>query len=117
MGQRRPRRGDVSMDLLAGQVCIVSGAGQGLGRTVALEMASEGGSVMLLERNAATLRAVTAEIAAAGGTAKAFQFDVTDYESYRTAIDNVVREFGKIDVLVNNAAINPPAATILQDTL
>jgi NAD(P)-dependent dehydrogenase (short-subunit alcohol dehydrogenase family) len=105
------------MDLLAGQVCIVSGAGQGLGRTVALEMASEGGSVMLLERNAATLRAVTAEIAAAGGTARAFQLDVTDYESYRTAIDNVVKEFGKIDVLVNNAAINPPAATILQDTL
>ena len=105
------------MDLLAGQVCIVSGAGQGLGRTVSLEMASEGGSVMLLERNAATLRGVTAEIAAAGGTARAFQLDVTDYESYRTAIDSVVREFGKIDVLVNNAAINPPAATILKDTL
>jgi len=105
------------MDLLAGQVCIVSGAGQGLGRSVALEMAAEGGSVMLLERNPATLRAVVAEIAAAGGVARAFQLDVTDYESYRMAINDVVNEFGKIDVLVNNAAINPPAATILQDTL
>jgi 3-oxoacyl-[acyl-carrier protein] reductase len=105
------------MDLLAGQVCIVSGAGQGLGRSVALEMAAEGGSVMLLERNPGTLRSVAAEIAAAGGVARAFQLDVTDYESYRTVINDVVNEFGKIDVLVNNAAINPPAATILQDTL
>ena len=105
------------MDLLAGQVCIVSGAGQGLGRTVALEMVSEGASVVLLERNPATLRAVAAEIAAAGGVARPFELDVTDYDSYRTAIQGVIKEFGKIDVLVNNAAINPPARTILQDTL
>jgi len=105
------------MDLLAGQVCIVSGAGQGLGRTVALEMVAEGASVVLLERNPATLRAVAAEIAAAGGVARPFELDVTDYDSYRTAIQGVIKEFGKIDVLVNNAAINPPARTILQDTL
>ena len=105
------------MDLLAGQVCIVSGAGQGLGRTVALEMVSEGARVVLLERNPATLRAVAAEIAAAGGVARPFELDVTDYDSYRTAIQGVIKEFGKIDVLVNNAAINPPARTILQDTL
>jgi len=105
------------MDLLAGQVCIVSGAGQGLGRTVALEMVAEGARVVLLERNPATLRAVAAEIAAAGGIARPFELDVTDYDSYRTAIQGVIKEFGKIDVLVNNAAINPPARTILQDTL
>ena len=102
------------MDLLAGQVCIVSGAGQGLGRSVALEMASEGGSVMLLERNPATLHAVAAEIKAAGGIARPFALDVTDYESYRAAIDDIIKEFGRIDVLVNNAAINPPSATILR---
>ena len=105
------------MDLLTGQVCIVSGAGQGLGRSVALEMASEGGSVMLLERNPATLRAVGAEIKAAGGVARLFELDVTDYESYRAAVGDIIDEFGRIDVLVNNAAINPPSATILQDTL
>ena len=105
------------MDLLAGQVCIVSGAGQGLGRSVALEMASEGGSVMLLERNPDTLRAVGAEIKAAGGIARLFELDVTHYESYRAAVGDIIKEFGRIDVLVNNAAINPPAATILQDTL
>ena len=57
------------MGLLAGQVCIVTGAGQGLGRAIALEMAAEGASVVLLERNSTTLKSVAAEIAAAGGVA------------------------------------------------
>ncbi len=105
------------MGLLAGQVCMITGAGQGLGRSVALEMAGEGATVVLLERNPATLRAVEAEIAAAGGTARSFALDVTDYDSYGSAVGSVMREFGRIDALVNNAAINPPARTILQDTL
>jgi NAD(P)-dependent dehydrogenase (short-subunit alcohol dehydrogenase family) len=105
------------MGLLADQVCIVTGAGQGLGRAVALEMAAEGGRVVLLERNAETLRTVEAEIAANGGVARAVALDVTDYGAYRSAIDGVIAEFGRIDVLVNNAAINPPARTILNDTL
>jgi NAD(P)-dependent dehydrogenase (short-subunit alcohol dehydrogenase family) len=105
------------MGLLADQVCIVTGAGQGLGRCVALEMAAEGGCVVLLERNADTLRAVEGEIAAKGGVARSFALDVTDYDAYRSAVDGVIAEFGRIDVLVNNAAINPPARTILNDTL
>ena len=105
------------MDLLAGQVCMVSGAGQGLGRTVALEMVAEGARVALLERNPATLESVMDEIAGLGGVGTAFALDVTDYDAYRAAIDSVIREFGRIDVLVNNAAINPPAKTILDDTL
>jgi NAD(P)-dependent dehydrogenase (short-subunit alcohol dehydrogenase family) len=105
------------MGLLADQVCVVTGAGQGLGRAISLEMASEGAKVMLLERNPGTLRAVREEIEAAGGTARAFALDVTDYEAYRKAVAEVIREFGRVDVLVNNAAINPPARTILEDTL
>lgn len=105
------------MCLLADQVCVVTGAGQGLGRTVSLEMASEGAKVMLLERNPGTLRGVREEIEAAGGTARAFALDVTDYEAYRKAVAEVIGEFGRVDVLVNNAAVNPPARTILQDTL
>jgi 3-oxoacyl-[acyl-carrier protein] reductase len=105
------------MGLLTGQVCMVSGAGQGLGRSVALEMSGEGASVMLLERNPTTLAEVAAEIAAAGGTVRAFQFDVTDYDAYGKAVDAVIKEFKRVDVLVNNAAINPPALTILNDTL
>ncbi len=105
------------MKLLAGQVCIVTGAGQGLGRSVALEMAGEGASVVLLERNPETLGAVAAEIAKACGVARAYELNVTNYDAYRSAIADVISNFGKIDVLVNNAAINPPARTILQDSL
>ncbi len=105
------------MGLLAGQVCIVSGAGQGLGRSIVLEMAAEGASVVLLERNSTTLKSVSAEIAAAGGVAQAYELDVTDYAAYAKAVADVIRKFGKIDVLVNNAAINPPTRTILDDTL
>ncbi len=123
IGRIRPEHGawetqlGVSMGLLAGQVCMVTGAGQGLGRTVAREMVAEGATIALLERNPVTLCAVADEIAAAGGTAKAFQLDVTDYEAYRRVVEAVIDEFKQIDVLVNNAAINPPALTILQDTL
>lgn len=105
------------MGLLAGQVCIVSGAGQGLGRAVSLEMASEGAKVVLLERNPDTLAATAAEIAAAGGAGRPFELDVTDYDRYGVVIGEILKEFGRIDVLVNNAAINPPSATILEDTL
>jgi NAD(P)-dependent dehydrogenase (short-subunit alcohol dehydrogenase family) len=105
------------MGLLDGQVCVVTGAGQGLGRAVALEMAIEGAVVALLEINAATLDAVATEIAGKGGTARTYQLDITDYESYGRAIADLFASFGKIDVLVNNAAINPPAKTILDDTL
>lgn len=96
---------------------MVTGAGQGLGRAVALEMAGEGASVMLLERNPSTLRAVAAEIGATGGVAMPYELDITDYDAYGRAVHDVIARFEKIDVLVNNAAINPPARTILDDTL
>lgn len=105
------------MGLLAGQVCVVSGAGQGLGRAIVLEMAAEGAKVVLLERNPATLQEVATEVAAAGGAALAYQLDVTDYDAYGKAVADVVAKWGGIDVLVNNAAINPPTRTILDDTL
>ena len=103
--------------LLKDQVCIVTGAGQGLGRAVALEMAGEGAVVALLERNAETGAAVAAEIRGKGGRAEAYALDVTDYDAYGAAVADLLRKSGRIDVLVNNAGINPPTATILQDTL
>lgn len=105
------------MGLLDGKVCLVSGAGQGLGRSVSLEMASEGATVVLLERNAGTISAVAAEIDAAGGKAHPYTLDVTDYGRYGEAVGDVIAKLGRIDVLVNNAAINPPTRTILNDTL
>ena len=105
------------MHLLTDQVCIVTGAGQGLGRAIALEMADEGATVALLERNPVTVKQVAAEIAAKGGAAAPYELDITDYDAYGAVIADVLRKFGKIDTLVNNAAINPPTRTILNDTL
>jgi NAD(P)-dependent dehydrogenase (short-subunit alcohol dehydrogenase family) len=105
------------MGLLDGKVCIVTGAGQGLGRSISLEMASEGASVVLLERNAETVASVAAEVVAAGGNARSYALDVTDYERFGTIVDEVASSLGRIDVLVNNAAINPSTKTILDDTL
>ena len=105
------------MGLLNDRVCLVTGAGQGLGRSVSLEMAREGAKVVLLERNASTAAAVEDEIKAAGGYASHHALDVTDYERYGQIVSDVIARLGRIDVLVNNAAINPPTKTILNDTL
>jgi NAD(P)-dependent dehydrogenase (short-subunit alcohol dehydrogenase family) len=96
---------------------MITGAGQGLGRTVALEMAAEGAHVALLERNPETIVKVAQEIRAKGGRAEPYELDVTDYNAYGAAVAEVLRQFGQIDVLVNNAAINPAAGTILEDRL
>jgi 3-oxoacyl-[acyl-carrier protein] reductase len=105
------------MGLLDDKVCLVTGAGQGLGRSVSLEMAREGARVVLLERNPDTVAAVAAEIEAARGRAHPYALDVTDYDRYGEIVGDVVSSLGRIDVLVNNAAINPPTRTILNDTL
>jgi NAD(P)-dependent dehydrogenase (short-subunit alcohol dehydrogenase family) len=105
------------MGLLEGKVCLVTGAGQGLGRSISLEMAHEGADVVLLERNPDTLEAVAAEISSSGGRTLPFTVDVTDYGRYGSIVDEVLRKAGRIDVLVNNAAINPATRTILDDTL
>jgi len=105
------------MGLLADKVCIVSGAGQGLGRAVAVEMAGEGAKVVLLERNSDTVGKVAAEICGSGGRAEPYELDVTDYDRYAAVIADVLGKFGKIAALINNAAINPPSKTILEDNL
>ena len=105
------------MGLLDAKVCIVTGAGQGLGRSIALEMAAEGATVALLERNPETVKAVATEIADAGGRSHSYALDIADYDRYGSVVADVAGKCGRIDVLVNNAAINPPTRTILNDTL
>ncbi|MDP1909692.1 MAG: SDR family NAD(P)-dependent oxidoreductase, partial [Hyphomicrobium sp.] len=76
------------MGLLDGKTCLVSGAGQGLGRSISLEMAAEGATVVLLERDPKTASAVAAEIGAAGGKALSYTLDVTDYERYAETVSD-----------------------------
>jgi NAD(P)-dependent dehydrogenase (short-subunit alcohol dehydrogenase family) len=103
-------------DLLKDRVALVTGAGQGLGAAVAREFAAEGAAVALVEINPASAAAVEAEILSKGGRAHAYPLDITDYAAYQRAMDDVVARWGKLDILVNNAAI-AFYATILDDTL
>jgi 3-oxoacyl-[acyl-carrier protein] reductase len=93
------------MSALTGRIALVTGASQGIGRAVALELARRGAHVALAARNVEKLSAVEAEIVAAGGTAKAFALDVASEESIKEGAKSVIAHFGKVEILVNNAGI------------
>ena len=89
--------------LLEGRVALVTGASQGIGEGIAREYADEGAAVALVARNADNLSRIESEIKSAGGEAGAYPLDITDYRLYKKAIDDIVRRWGHIDILVNNA--------------
>lgn len=93
------------MSTLEGRIALVTGASQGIGRAVALELAHRGVHVALAARNVEKLAAVETEISSAGGTAKAFALDVASEESIKAGTKAVVAHFGKVEILVNNAGI------------
>ena len=97
--------GDEAMSNLQGRIALVTGASQGIGRACALELARAGATVALAARNEAKLADVAAEIAAAGGQAAAFALDVASEESIKNGAKAVLDQFGKVEVLVNNAGI------------
>ena len=88
-----------------GKVVLVTGASRGIGRAVALEFASHGASLVLAARSADGLAAVEAEVRARGCPVLAVPTDVTSHDAVTALVDATVREFGRIDVLVNNAGI------------
>ena len=89
----------------AGRVAIVTGAGQGIGRGVALRLAREGAAVVVAEYNPDTAVETGAEIQVAGGTALPYAVDISDVNAVRAMVNDVVAEFGRIDILVNNAGV------------
>jgi 3-oxoacyl-[acyl-carrier protein] reductase len=91
---------------LAGRVAIVSGAGRNIGRAIALELAAGGAAVVVNVRsNQSEADAVVREIAAAGGQALAAIGDVADATAVQNMAATAVQRFGRIDFLINNAAI------------
>ena len=90
---------------LSNKVAFVTGASQGIGRTIALRLAKDGATVAVAARNLEKLNELVAEITAAGGKAGAFALDVADEEQVKATIKAAVAQFGKIDILVNNAGI------------
>lgn len=91
-------------------VVVVTGAGTGIGRAIALEFGRSGARVAVASRTRLDIEAVAAEIAAAGGSALAMPVDVTDPGSVEAMLRDVRRAVGPIDVLVNNAGTPGPRA-------
>ena len=88
---------------LAGKVAVVTGASSGLGASAAIAYAEYGADVALLARRKEKLEVVAAKIEKMGRKAKVVVCDVADEKSVELAIEEVIREFGKIDILLNNA--------------
>jgi 3-oxoacyl-[acyl-carrier protein] reductase len=92
------------MDLgLRDRACIVTGASGGIGRAVAVSLAGEGASVLLLGRRSETLASVAEACRAAGGLAEPLALDVTSADAGERAVQACVERFGRIDALVNGA--------------
>lgn len=90
---------------LKDRVALVTGASQGIGRATALALAAAGAKVVCAARNAEKLAAVVTEIESAGGEAFATTMDVADSAQIKAGFKDVTERFGRLDILVNNAAV------------
>jgi 3-oxoacyl-[acyl-carrier protein] reductase len=93
------------MGNLDGRTAIITGAGQGIGRAVALRLASSGVGVLLADINLETVRTVEQEISGDGGRAVSVQADISDAAGAEAVVKLAVESFGGLDILVNNAGI------------
>ncbi len=90
---------------LKDKVAVVTGASQGIGRETALALAQAGAKVVVAARNEEKLVALAGAIAAVGGEAIALKMDVADAEQVKAGFKQVIEKFGRLDILVNNAAV------------
>lgn len=92
-----------------GVVVAITGAAQGIGRSIAEEFATHGAHVAVIDVNEAAAAATAAEIEEQGGRAVAVQCDVGDFDSVKSAVDQVTEKLGAIEVLISNAGVTRPA--------
>jgi len=101
---------------LADKVAVVTGSGQGIGKAMAVRMAGEGASVMVTGIDPGKIKSVVDEIRAKGGTATGVKADVTRRSEVRNLMAAALKEYGQIDILVNNAVARRRAASFFEMT-
>jgi len=93
------------MGKMDGKVAIVTGAARGIGQAIALKLAAEGADMALCDVRMEWLEATAKGIRDLGRRVACYSVDVTDFEGVKNGVNDIVEEFGRIDVLVNNAGI------------
>src|SRR5215211_6878423 len=101
---------------LAGKVCLITGAGSGMGRVAALRFAAEGAAVVVAEVSEVVGRETVGLVRRDGGQAVFATADVSSEADCRAMVELAVGEFGRLDVLYNNAGIMPEADHSVIDT-
>ena len=92
--------------MLEGKIALVTGASRGIGRQIALTLGAQGAAVIVnYNGSAAKAEEVVEEIEKAGGKAEAIQCNVSDFESCKSMMEDIVSRYGRLDILVNNAGI------------
>lgn len=94
----------MSEQILAGKTCLVTGGGGGLGKAIATKFLEAGGKVVICDIDEDRLQQTSAELSPKGPL-KAVKTDITDKDEVQSLFDGLIEEFGKIDVLVNNAGV------------
>ncbi len=113
MNQNTAAHGDSkAMFDLGGKVAVVTGGSRGIGRTIAEALARQGATVVVCGRSVETLEQTVQAIRAQSGTAHALPMDVSSDVDVARARDWLLRELGGVDILINNAGIDPHYATI-----
>ncbi len=92
---------------IAGKVIVITGASSGLGEAAARHLSTQGATVVLGARRADRIQALADGLVGRGGKALAIVTDVTNRDQVRNLVDTAVQEFGRIDVLINNAGLMP----------
>lgn len=104
------------MKNISGKTAVITGAGSGIGRALAVQMAAEGAKVLITDYDETTLNETLALIETAGGKAKAYIFDVSDKKAFHDFAAAAIEEHQQIDIVINNAGVALGRISVLKAT-